>query len=112
MAPLRGCSPIAESDRIPVTSGEAFDDYLAWSPDGRLLYFISDRDGFPCLWALRLDLATRRPQGVPFAVTHFHSARNAFRHVRGGLSVGRDKLVLNLTETTGNIWMAQPEGVQ
>jgi Tol biopolymer transport system component len=109
-APLRGCSPIAESDRRSITTGEAFDDYLAWSPDGRLLYFISDRDGFPCLWAVRLDLATRRPQGAPFSIAHFHSARRAFRHSRGGMSVARDQLVLNLTETTGNIWMAQPEG--
>ena len=43
--------------------------------DGNLLYFISERDGFRCLWAQRLDVRTKRPSGAPVAVQHFHSSR-------------------------------------
>ena len=35
---------------IPVTSGEWWDDKPRWSPAGSLLYFMSHRDGFRCIW--------------------------------------------------------------
>ena len=47
----------------------------SWSPDASLLYFWSDRDGSPCLWAQRLDPATKRPTGAPLSIQHFHSQR-------------------------------------
>jgi hypothetical protein len=36
----------AEDEWIPVTDGSTFDDKPRWSPDGRMIYFTSDRDGF------------------------------------------------------------------
>jgi len=49
------------SYRLPVRPGA---DCLAanWSPDGKLVYFISTRDGFRCVWAQRLD-AAGKPAG-------------------------------------------------
>jgi len=52
---------------------QAIDRYVWWSPDGNLLYFISERDGFVCLWAQRLDPATKHPQGAAFPIRHFHT---------------------------------------
>jgi Tol biopolymer transport system component len=36
-----------------------------WSPDGRYLYFSSDRAGSMNLWRIRIDEASGKPRGVP-----------------------------------------------
>ena len=80
----------------------------AWSPDGGVLYFWSDRDGSPCLWAMRLDAQTRQPAGPPVNVLHFHSRGLSWKNLYLGapdLAVARDRILLNLGEHTGNIWM-------
>ena len=43
------------------------------SPNGKLVYFTSSRDGFRCIWAVRLG-ASYKPDGDPFPVYHFHKA--------------------------------------
>jgi Tol biopolymer transport system component/predicted Ser/Thr protein kinase len=112
VAPFRGAAVIPESEWIPVTDGSGFDSRPRWSPNGNLLYFISDRDGFRCIWAQRLDAVTKRPVGPAFAVSHFHDPRRLLSDIPElGLSVARDKLVFNMTEQTGNIWTFKlPEG--
>ena len=80
----------------------------AWSPQMNFLYFWSSRDGSPCLWAQRLDPATKRPIGVPLTIQHFHSRGLSWRNLYLGapdVAVARDKVVFNLGEHTGNIWM-------
>ena len=62
-------------------AGDALERDPAWSPDGRFLYFISERDGFRCVWARPLDAATKRPIGDAFAVRHFHAARFSLKQV-------------------------------
>jgi Tol biopolymer transport system component/DNA-binding winged helix-turn-helix (wHTH) protein len=39
---------------------DGWDDKPRWSPNGNLVYFVSDRDGHLCLWAQRLAIARRR----------------------------------------------------
>ena len=81
-----------------------------WSPDGNLLYYVSEADGFRCIRARRLDPATKRPSGQPFDVFHSHSARRSLMNAWFAwleISVSTDKLFFNLGETTGNIWMAE-----
>jgi Tol biopolymer transport system component len=94
---------------IAVTEGENLDDKPRWSPDGNLIYFTSERDGFRCIWAQRLDPTTKRAQGPPFTVSHFHTSRRSLMNVGLGpleMSVARNALVFNLGEVTGNIWRA------
>ena len=87
------------------------DRYAFWSPDGKLLYFLSERDGFRCIWAQRLDPATKHPSGAAFPIRHFHTSRRSLATVGDplyiGLSVAVDKLVFSMTERTGNIWMTE-----
>jgi tricorn protease-like protein len=102
--------PVPQAAWIPVTGGEALERDPAWSPDGRFLYFISERDGFRCVWARQLDPATKRPIRDAFAVRHFHSARFSLRHVgsRGfltGLTVGDGALLFAIGELKGNVWL-------
>lgn len=94
---------------IPITDGENLDDKPRWSPDGSLIYFISERDGFRCIWAQRVDAATKKPKGEPFNVHHLHASRRSLRNVGLGpleISVARNAMIFNLGEITGNIWRA------
>jgi hypothetical protein len=85
------------------------DRNLVWSPDGATLYFLSDRDGFRCIWAQRLNPATKRLAGSPFSVVHFHQAGRSMVDAGFNMSVTADSLVFALTDLTGNIWMIRPE---
>jgi Tol biopolymer transport system component/tRNA A-37 threonylcarbamoyl transferase component Bud32 len=109
VAPFRGAAPIPESQWIPITDGKDMDRYAAWSPDGNLLYFLSEREGFRCIWAQRLDPVTKQPLGAAFPVSHFHTSRRSLMTIGDpfnmGMSVAIDKLVFSMVERTGNIWM-------
>ena len=110
VAPFTGDVAPGEDSWIPITDGSTFDDKLRWSPNGNWIYALSNRDGFRCIWAYRLDPQSRKPAGAPLAVFHSHSARLSVRNanlVSQELSVARDKIVLNLGEITGNIWMTE-----
>jgi len=101
VSPPAGSIPIVESQRWLGTP--------RWSPDGSRLYFLANRDGFRCLWAQALDPATKRPRGEAFAV--FHAHRNPWRmlgpRTAFSFTVGRDRLVFNAAEVTGNVLMGR-----
>jgi Tol biopolymer transport system component/predicted Ser/Thr protein kinase len=85
-------------------------DAPGWSPRATLLYFWSDRDGSPCLWAQHLDPVSKRPSGSPFTVQHFHSRGLSWKNLylgEPGVAVAHDKIVFNLGEHTGNVWMTE-----
>ena len=83
--------------------------YANWSPDGNMLYFLSERDGFRCIRGQHLDPATKHPVGPLFDVYHFHHARQSSGNgdpVFISPAVAQDKMVFGMIETTGTIWMA------
>jgi Tol biopolymer transport system component/DNA-binding winged helix-turn-helix (wHTH) protein len=105
-APFRTGGPIPEAEWIAITKG-VWDDKPRWSPDGDALYFMSERDGFRCIWLQRLD-ASKHPVGEAIPVFHAHEARRSLLNVAVGpleMSVARDKIVFNMSERTGNVWM-------
>jgi Tol biopolymer transport system component/DNA-binding winged helix-turn-helix (wHTH) protein len=69
-----------------------------WSPDGKVLYFLSDADGPICLWAARIQESAKA-----FPVEHFHHPRYS---LRGSFAVAGDRVYLGLHELTGNVWLA------
>jgi Tol biopolymer transport system component len=84
-----------------------WDDKPRWSPNGNLLYFTSDRDGYLCLWAQRMESRTKKLLGTPFPVYHFHNARLSMGNLDTGIleiGVAQDKIIIGLGELTGNIW--------
>ena len=100
-----------DAEWIPATTEPSTSDArVAWSPDGNLLYFVSDRDGFRCLWAQRLEAESKRPVDRPIAVYQFHQTARRISHNPGrpGVAVARDKIVLALEELRGNVWMLEP----
>jgi Tol biopolymer transport system component/predicted Ser/Thr protein kinase len=106
IAPVRNGVAAQESEWIQTSAGPTYGRSW-WSPDGNLLYFLSDQDGSLCIWAQRLAPATKRPFGPPFAVYHFHGRRRSLSVLPFGYGLAPDKLYFGLQETTGNIWLAE-----
>jgi hypothetical protein len=107
VAKVRDGSVVDDSEWVTIAEDG---DAPAWSPDANLLYFWSSRDGSPCLWAQRLDPLTKRPNGLPVAIQHFHSRGLSWRNLYLGapdIAVAGDKIVFNLGEHSGNVWMTE-----
>jgi DNA-binding winged helix-turn-helix (wHTH) protein/Tol biopolymer transport system component len=92
------------ADGVP----QEWQDGVRWRPDGRALYFVSDRGGFFDVWARDFDPATG-PTGQPRKLTAFDSpARFIWPMPAEGsvplqLAAARDRLLLSLAERSGNI---------
>ena len=54
---------------VPVTTGESVDWNPVWAPDGRHLYFASDRSGVTNLWRVPIDELSGSVLGEPEPVT-------------------------------------------
>ncbi len=110
VVPIDRNEPVKREQWIALTDGNTWDDKPRWSPDGNALYFVSDRDGFRCIWAQRLQPETKQPLDAPAAVYHCHSSRLSLTNLllpAFEISVARDKIVFNMAERTGNIWLAE-----
>ena len=67
-----GLATIPQAEWINITDGKSMDREAVWGPGDNMLYFLSEREGFRCIWAQPLDPSTKQPRGAPFAVAHFH----------------------------------------
>jgi Tol biopolymer transport system component len=94
-----------ESEWLTIHSIVGAERSAGLSPDGRLVYLLLERDGFRCLYALRLDPATGRPSGEPFLVHHFHEASRTWGSTGFGSATVTGMFLADLYETTGNVWM-------
>jgi CubicO group peptidase (beta-lactamase class C family)/beta-lactamase regulating signal transducer with metallopeptidase domain len=113
VAPYRGAAAIGEREWIKITDGKAYSDASRWSPDGNLMYYVSDRDGARCIWAQRLEPATKKPVGEPISVLHIHSPRHSLSNLGANaefplgwldISVSRDKLIFSLGTPPKATW--------
>jgi Tol biopolymer transport system component/tRNA A-37 threonylcarbamoyl transferase component Bud32 len=108
--PLRNGVAAKEEEWVRVTDGSGIDINANWSPDGNLLYFFSDRDGFRCIWAQRLEPSSKKPVGPAFTVYHSHDPSRAINNVKPELicmSVRSNEIVFPMGEITGNIWITE-----
>jgi eukaryotic-like serine/threonine-protein kinase len=107
LAPVRPGSPPPESEWVtlltkPEGTGERS---CGWSPDGRLLYLLLERDGFRDLYAQRIDPARGVPVGQPFVVQHLHNPRRRWGSTPVGTAIVNNAFVFNQVEMTGSIWL-------
>jgi hypothetical protein len=109
VAPFHDGAPTPPKEWIALTDGNSWESSPQWSPDGKLVYYISTRDGSRCVWAQRLDAAAK-PSGAAFAVYHLHGAKLSpaiLPFNSTDLFVARDQILLSLGLATGNIWTAK-----
>ena len=92
----------AGGDPIALTNDAAVDWSPVWSPDGKYLYFSSDRDGAMNIWRIAVDEKTGAASGQPEPVTTGASAQNFH------LSSSRDgkRLAYVAANVNGNIMSA------
>ena len=92
---------------VPVTDGKQWDDKPRWSPDGKTVYFVSGRNGFNNVYGIRFNPAKGKAFGSPFRVTDFRSpaAMIAPNILPLELGISRDRLVVNIAQSSGNIWV-------
>jgi Tol biopolymer transport system component len=90
-----------------VTSGLHWDDKPRWSPDGKIIYFVSRKGGVFNVWGIRFDPESGNVSGEPFRITPFRqSSLRIADHIHNvGLSVTQDQLVVTTKEESGNIWV-------
>jgi Tol biopolymer transport system component len=90
----------------PLTARKLWADKPRWAPDGRAIYFISNREGaFFDVYGLEIDPATGTAVGEAFRVTRFDSpSRTIAAAGSTELGVSATRLVVPLTESSGGIW--------
>lgn len=95
---------------IPLTDGKYWDGRPHWSPNGKIIYFVSDRSSFYSnIWGIHFDPAQGKPKGSAFAVTNFESpALMVPWHTPSvQFSLTQDHLVLTMEQVSGSIWMLE-----
>ena len=101
----------SEKDGTVIFESSRYLGSPVWSPNGRILYFISEQDGRACVWGRRLDPDTKTPRGDQFALYHSHKSLYQLNVPPGdaALAVAENKLVFFMGTVTGNIYMATPK---
>jgi hypothetical protein len=91
----------------PITDGASFDDKPHWGPDGRVLYYVSNREGVSNVWGRRFDIERGTPVGDPFPVTSFRSPQFLIssQTVQMDIAVTATHLLIPMSESRGDIWM-------
>lgn len=110
---LRALDPATTApDEVLLERSAAWMGAPRWSADGRFLYYLSQRDGEVCVWALPVDPATGIRAGEPFAVLHLHGSPARCWGPRGAytLSVGQGRLAVTASEVRGDVHLARLPG--
>jgi len=93
---------------VAMTEGESWNACGRWAPDGRTLYFVSDRGGPANVWGRRFDPEQGRPVGEAFQVTSLAGSARAFpRLYNWQLGVGPNRILVPLQEESGNLWVLE-----
>jgi len=83
-----------------------------WSPNGRYLYFLSEKKGHSAIFAQGLDPLTKAPVGKAIEVLYSREGKFMLNFPKGNamVSVAGDKIIFQATMVFGNIYLAKPKG--
>ena len=93
---------------IPVTDGGHWDDKPRWAPDGKTIYFLSNRVSdafFFDLWGVRFDADAGRAIGEPFRVETSELPGYVALVNDPSLAVAANRVVLTVGTVSGNVWV-------
>ena len=104
---ILGVVPVTGGKWIPLTDTTLWADKARWGPDGRTIYFISNRESaFFDVWGVEFDPAKGALVGKEFRVTrHENPSRLVSATALAELGVSATRLVVPITETSGSIWV-------
>ena len=94
---------LSEENRWITIIEEDYHLALKWAAEGNIVYYLSRRDDFRCLYGQRLRNSDKRPIDLPIAIRHFHSYRN-YPNAGSPIAVALDKVMLRLTTRKSNVW--------
>ena len=102
-----GVVPATGGKWTPLTDARLWADKPRWSPDGRTIYFISNRNGaFFDVWGLPFDPDSGRAAGEEFRVTRNESPSRTVAAAGGSeLGVSSNWLVVPIVEAKGSVWV-------
>ncbi len=107
IAPFVADRGIPESKWLPLTDGLHRDFEPAWAPNGSTIFFISDRDGNRCIWAVRLG-PNKQALGEPLPVIHLHRMANHIPDLVGAgifsISSSRGRLIFGAMNLNSAIY--------
>ena len=100
-------APVAGGKWIRITDGKHWNDKPRWSPDGRAIYFLSERGGYFHVFGVRFDPAAGKTAGDIFQVTQFHDPSFMVGRLVStvGLSLTKEKLMVTTYQSSGSIWV-------
>jgi Tol biopolymer transport system component len=100
-------TPVSGGPWVRITDGKRWDDKPHWSPDGKMIYFVSGRSGFFNVWGIRFDPAKGKTVGKPFPVTALDSPSKMVPTFipTVALSLAQNRLVLTVAQVSGSIWV-------
>ena len=90
-----------------LTDARMWADKARWAPDGKTIYFISNRDSaFFDVWGIGFDPAKGATVGAEFRVTRLVDPGRRLVSVSSAeLGVGRTRLVVPILERSGSVWV-------
>ncbi len=98
--------PASGGPWTPLTDQNYWADKGRWFPDGRTIYFISNRmTGFFNVWGIRFDPVKGEPVGEAFRVTSLESPGRMILPYVGSMeiAISARRLALPIEEVSGNI---------
>jgi Tol biopolymer transport system component/DNA-binding winged helix-turn-helix (wHTH) protein len=100
-------TPASGGQWTKITNEKQWADKPRWSPDGKIIYFVSRRAGFFNVWGIHFDPARGAAIGPAFPVTSLDNPRIGMPQHLPSVDVSLDKnhLVLTIEEVSGNLWV-------
>ncbi len=104
-------APDAEKDAIPIAEDNRYLSAPDWSPNGRYLYFISEKNDRASLFAQELNPLTKTPVGAARELYFSPDSRFALNFPKGlgMIGVAVDKIVFMASDLEGNIYVTAPK---
>jgi Tol biopolymer transport system component/DNA-binding winged helix-turn-helix (wHTH) protein len=92
---------------VRVSDLPAWDDKVRWAPDGRALYWASDRTGRFNVWGRRFDPVAGKPVGAAFPMTSLDNPQQGLPASIKGLEIAltADRLIAPIIEAAGGVWI-------